>query len=71
MDRVEQILELAIPLNVVEDIQGENWTSIRLNFGWMDHDRPENTKPSVLWWRPVWGSDQDDAGMSVFLNAGQ
>ena len=71
MDRGEQILELAIPLNVVEDIQGENWTSIRLNFGWMDHDRPENTKPSVLWWRPVWGSDQDDAGMSVFLNAGQ
>ena len=71
MDTGEQILELAIPLNVVEDIQGENWTSIRLNFGWMDHDRPENTKPSVLWWRPVWGSDQDDAGMSVFLNAGQ
>src|SRR6056297_93890 len=71
MDTGEQILELAIPLNVVEDIEGESWTSIRLNFGWMDHDRPENTKPSVLWWRPVWGSDQDDAGMSVFLNAGQ
>lgn len=25
--------------------------SFRLNLGWMDHDRPENTKPSVLWWR--------------------
>ena len=25
--------------------------SFRLNIGWMDHDRPENTKPSVLWWR--------------------
>jgi hypothetical protein len=25
--------------------------SFRLNVGWMDHDRPENTKPSVLWWR--------------------
>ena len=24
----------------------------RLNVGMMDHDRPENTKPSVLWWRP-------------------
>ena len=23
----------------------------RLNVGWQDHDRPENTKPSVLWWR--------------------
>ena len=25
--------------------------SFRLNLGWQDHDRPENTKPSVLWWR--------------------
>lgn len=22
-----------------------------LNVGWLDHDRPENTKPSILWWR--------------------
>jgi len=25
--------------------------TFRLNIAWMDHDRPENTKPSVLWWR--------------------
>ena len=25
--------------------------TFRLNIGWQDHDRPENTKPSVLWWR--------------------
>ncbi len=25
--------------------------AFHLNIGWMDHDRPENTKPSVLWWR--------------------
>ena len=25
----------------------------RMNVGFMDHDRPENTKPSVLWWRPL------------------
>jgi hypothetical protein len=25
--------------------------TIYLNVGWVDHDRPENTKPSVLWWR--------------------
>lgn len=62
----EQQLEVSIPISVIEDVQGKNWDSIRLNFGWMDHDRPENTKPSVLWWRPVWGSDQDAAGMSVF-----
>lgn len=25
--------------------------SFRLNIGWVDHDRPGNTKASVLWWR--------------------
>jgi hypothetical protein len=25
--------------------------AFHLNVGWLDHDRPENTKPSVLWWR--------------------
>lgn len=25
--------------------------TFQLNIGWQDHDRPENTKPSVLWWR--------------------
>ncbi|HEX2861573.1 MAG TPA: metallophosphoesterase [Lacunisphaera sp.] len=25
--------------------------SFHLNVGWQDHDRPDNTKPSVLWWR--------------------
>jgi Calcineurin-like phosphoesterase len=31
--------------------------SFHLNVGWMDHDRPENTKPSVLWWRDPAVSD--------------
>ena len=38
------IAELSLPL-LPED------PSFRLNIGWRDHDRPENTKPSVLWWR--------------------
>lgn len=25
--------------------------TFHLNVGWLDHDRPENTKPSILWWR--------------------
>jgi hypothetical protein len=29
----------------------EGEKAFRLNLGWVDHDRPENTKPSVLWWR--------------------
>ncbi|MBP7141949.1 MAG: hypothetical protein KBA71_08580 [Opitutaceae bacterium] len=27
-------------------------SGFRLNIGWTDVDRPENTKPSMLWWRP-------------------
>jgi hypothetical protein len=30
----------------------EGEKGFRLNPGWVDHDRPENTKPAVLWWRP-------------------
>ena len=40
--------------------------SFRLNVGWMDHDRPENTKPSSLWWRPGWGFSSDFEGASIF-----
>ncbi len=29
----------------------EGEKSFHLNVGWQDADRPENTKPSVLWWR--------------------
>ena len=36
--------EFALPLS-----PGEK--TFHLNIGWMDHDRPENTKPSILWWR--------------------
>lgn len=27
-------------------------STFHLNIGWVDVDRPENAKPSVLWWRP-------------------
>jgi hypothetical protein len=53
------LTELYIPLSYLIRLQGDDWSSFRLNIGWMDHDRPENTKPSILWWRPVWGSESD------------
>lgn len=59
----DQVLELAIPL---ESIQALKSDSLRINIGVMDHDRPENTKPSVLWWRPVWGSAEDYTGSATF-----
>jgi hypothetical protein len=38
------VAEFSLPLPAGEK-------SFHLNIGWQDHDRPENTKPSVLWWR--------------------
>ncbi|MEN9907251.1 MAG: hypothetical protein RLZZ540_392 [Bacteroidota bacterium] len=46
-----EILEFSIPLASIDGVTSE---SIRINIGVMDHDRPENTKPSVIWWRPMW-----------------
>lgn len=63
-DEKRFVTEVAVPLSWIEEHQGPDWTSVRLNVGWMDHDRPENTKPSILWWRPVFGKDADHEGFS-------
>lgn len=56
-------LEFSVPL---KSIHAEKTKSLRINIGVMDHDRPENTKPSVLWWRPVWDSDAEYSESSIF-----
>ena len=63
-----QQLELAIPTSFLKILQrnGEKWNSFRLNVGMMDHDRPENTKPAVLWGRPRWDSPQDFEGAATW-----
>ncbi|TDG37277.1 hypothetical protein EZJ43_03930 [Pedobacter changchengzhani] len=58
-----QVLELSIPLNSIKALNSD---SIRVNIGVMDHDHPENTKPSVLWWRPVWDSLENYNGSATF-----
>lgn len=51
---------VSIPLSYITT------STIRLNVGWMDHDRPENTKPSILWLRPLWGTSEDWSGSGVW-----
>lgn len=60
------VAELVFPLSAIQAKQGLNWSNIRLNIGWMDHDRPENTKPSMLWWRPVWGQSVDHPSFGIW-----
>lgn len=62
-----QMLEVAVPISELLGDKKEASEFIRINIGIMDHDRPENTKPSILWWRPVWGSDQDYENSGVFF----
>jgi UDP-2,3-diacylglucosamine pyrophosphatase LpxH len=59
------IAEIAIPLSYLNREPAQSNT-FRFNIGWMDHDRPENTKPSMLWWRPVWGKSVDFEGSATF-----
>lgn len=39
----------------------------RLNVAWTDSDNPLNMKPSVLWWKPVWGTAAEFAGSGLFI----
>ncbi len=64
-----QILELSIPLDQFSPDSKTQLQKIRVNIGIMDHDRPENTKPSVLWWRPVWGSEADYGNSGIFIKS--
>lgn len=49
-----EVLEFSVPL---KSIHASASAALRINIGIMDQDRPENTKPSVLWWRPVWDKE--------------
>lgn len=62
-----QILEFAYPISQIIKTQGRDWKQVRINIGVMDHDRPENTKPSELWWRPVWSSEQNYERSGIFV----
>lgn len=60
-----QVLELEIPIKHLIP-EGEQLKSIRLNVGVMDHDRTDNTKPSILWWRPLWNTNDNYIGSGFF-----
>ena len=63
--------ELAIPRAYLDDLQGGSWRDVRLNVAFMDHDNPQNMKPSVLWWRPPWNGRGDYAGSGTFDRSGE
>ncbi|MCK5076057.1 MAG: metallophosphoesterase, partial [Calditrichia bacterium] len=64
-DKNGLITEIAIPREYLKKINGRG-NAFRLNIGYMDHDVETNTKPSILWWKPVWNSDKNYNGSGVF-----
>lgn len=59
----EEILEFSVPLSSIAAVKSDR---IRINIGIMDHDRPENTKPSVIWWRPMWDNNKNYKDSGTF-----
>lgn len=57
-------VEVSIPKTSLQI--DESTTGIRFNLAVMDHDRRENTKPSVLFWKPPWDSSLNYEGSGVF-----
>lgn len=41
--------------------------NFRFNIGFMDHDNIQNTKPSEIFWKPVWDSAQTFDHSGIFL----
>jgi len=66
-DRI--IVEIALPLELL-NLNAKDRAVFRLNVAYMDLDISTNTKPSVLWWRPVWGSTHDYKGSGKFYMPG-
>jgi len=54
--------EVAVP-GIIKQNPGSDF---RLNVSFEDHDDLNNTDPSVLYWRPRWGSPLDYAGSGTF-----
>ncbi len=53
--------KLTVPMS------GLQTDAIRLNAAFTDSDDEQNTKPSVLWWKPPWDGSSEFVGSGVFI----
>lgn len=57
--------EIAIPLDYLKKMNGENWNNFRLNLAYFDCD--DNGPKNGIWWRPDWGSRENYTGSGTFF----
>jgi hypothetical protein len=56
-------VEYAVPMAVLDQIQGKPWEEVRINVGVNDKD---DDGPTQLWWRPAWESPANYPGSGTF-----
>lgn len=58
-------MELAVPLEYIKDMGGENWNSVRLNVCYFDVD--DNASRTGIWWFPEWSSNANFIGSGTLF----
>lgn len=60
------VLEMALPLSYVREIQGDSWRHLRINLAVLDWDEGSDEKP-IYYWRPDWRGAQNQVGSGLFF----
>lgn len=60
------VVELALPLSYIQEVQGDNWRHVRINLIAMDWDEAEQEKPTY-YWRPNWRGSGNVVGSGMFF----
>ncbi len=67
INRTEQgyVAEMAVPVAYLNEMQGGNWESIRLNVAIRDFDE-DGQYQTALFWKPDWRSEENYLGSGTF-----
>ena len=59
-------LEIAFPLEYVREMNGQDWSNLRLGLGYYDFDS-EDENPTTHFWFPAWNSTEDIPGSGMLF----
>jgi len=60
------ITEIAIPLQLLKEKQGDNWQNVRINLAQIDIDNT-GSHQSYIFWRPDWRGEDNLVGSGTFM----
>ncbi len=59
-------LEMAFPLDYIQKMGGDNWSSLRFGLGYYDYDS-DDENPTTHFWFPAWNSNEDIPGSGILF----